>query len=136
MIEITSNPLSPDSIAAALSRAGNGALVLFTGMVRSPSQGKEVLFLEYEAYSDMAEKKLRQIVEEMRYKWQLHDVSISHRVGKLAVGDAALVVAVAAPHRREAFDACQYAVDRVKDIVPIWKKEVYRNGEAWVEHRE
>jgi molybdopterin synthase catalytic subunit len=134
MIEITTSALFPAAISDALIKATNGACVTFAGTVRSPSQGKEVLFLEYESYPEMAEKKLLQVEDEVKGKWHLHDVAIFHRVGRLAVGEAALVVAVAAPHRKEAFEACEYAVNRVKDLVPIWKKEFYADGESWVEH--
>jgi molybdopterin synthase catalytic subunit len=136
MIEITMNILSPSAISDALIKSTNGACVTFVGTVRSPSQGREVLFLEYEAYPEMAEKKLHQVVDEVKGRWRLEDVSISHRVGRVAVGEAALVVAVAAPHRKEAFEACEYAVDRVKQLVPVWKKEFYTDGESWVENQK
>lgn len=133
MIEITRNSLSPEQIINKVRKDSHGAVVTFVGTVRSPSQGKEVLSIEYEAYPEMAQKKLQQIVNEIKQKWQLHDVAIYHRVGKLRVGETSLVIVVAAPHRQEAFQACQFAVDRLKQIVPIWKKEVYQNGESWVE---
>jgi len=133
MIEITRNPLSPEKIIDKVRKDSHGAVVTFVGTVRSPSRGKEVLSIEYEAYPEMAQKKLQQIVSEIKQKWQLQDIAIYHRVGKLGVGETSLVIAVAAPHRQEAFQACQLAVDRLKQIVPIWKKEVYQDGESWVE---
>lgn len=134
MIEITSNPLSPEQIINKVRKDSHGAVVTFIGTVRSPSQGKEVLYLEYEAYEEMARKKLQQILKEINQKWQLQDVAISHRTGKVNAGETALVIVVASPHRQEAFEACQYAVDRLKQIAPFWKKEVYGKGESWVEH--
>lgn len=134
MIEITSGHLSPEQIINKVRKDRHGAVVTFIGTVRSPSQGKEVLYLEYEAYEEMARKKLQQIIDEINQKWQLQDVAISHRTGKVNAGETALVIVVAAPHRQEAFEACQYAVDRLKQIAPFWKKEVYKEGESWVEH--
>lgn len=108
-------------------------MVSFVGLVREQSKGKSVRYLEYDAYKEMAEKKLREIAGEIQSKWGLSDVAMCHRVGRLEVGETVLVIAIAAPHRKEAFEACQYAVDRLKQIVPIWKKEVYEDGEVWVE---
>ncbi len=133
MIEITKKRLSPEPIINRIRKDNHGAVVIFTGTVRSPSRGKEVLFIEYEAYSEMAQRKLQQIVNEVNQKWQLQDMAICHRVGRLRTGETSLVIVAAAPHRREAFEACQFAVDRLKQIVPIWKKEVYKDGESWVE---
>lgn len=133
MIEITKKRLSPEPIINRIKKDNHGAVVTFIGTVRSPSRGKEVLFIEYEAYSEMAQKKLQQIVNEINQKWQLQDMAICHRVGRLRTGETSLVIVAAAPHRREAFEACQFAVDRLKQIVPIWKKEVYKDGESWVE---
>lgn len=95
-----------------------------------------MLYLEYETYQQMAEAKLREIAGEIRQRWQLEDVAMVHRVGRLEVGDVAVVIAVGAPHRKEAFAACQYAIDRIKAVVPIWKKEVFEDGEVWVEGEE
>jgi molybdopterin synthase catalytic subunit len=133
MIEITEKPLVPEQVINRVHRKEtHGAVVSFIGIVRGYSAGKKVLFLEYEAYKEMAEKKLREIAEEIKSRWQLEDLAISHRIGHLEVGEPVLVVVVAAPHRQEAFAACQYAIDRLKQIVPIWKKEVWEGGESWV----
>jgi len=134
MVEITSDPVSPETIINKVRKDNHGAVVTFVGTVRSPSQGKEVLFIEYEAYPEMAYKKLQQIVDEIKQRWQLQDVAICHRIGRLQVGETSLVIAVAASHRQEAFQACQYAIDRLKQIAPVWKKEVYQDGESWVEY--
>jgi molybdopterin synthase catalytic subunit len=126
VVEISDNPIHPERVIREVEREANGAVVTFVGTVRSPSQGKEVLYLEYEAFKEMGERKLRQIAQEISARWQLADVAICHRVGRLGVGETSLVIAVAAPHRQQAFEACQYAIDRLKQIVPIWKKEIYR----------
>lgn len=133
MFQITEAPISPEAIVDKVRGEGYGALVTFVGTIRGHSQGKRVLYMEYEAYKEMAEKKLRQIGEEIRARWGLKDVALCHRVGRVGVGETALVVVVAAPHRKEAFEACQYAIDRVKRIVPLWKKEVREDAAVWVE---
>ncbi|MBI2867499.1 MAG: molybdenum cofactor biosynthesis protein MoaE [Chloroflexi bacterium] len=132
MIEIADRPVAPQEVEARLQRAIHGAVVTFAGTVRSPSEGKVVRYLEYEAYPGMAEKKMAQIEAEARARWLLEDIIIVHRIGRLEVGEASLVVAVAAQHRKEAFEACRWAVDTVKETVPVWKKEVWLEGAAWV----
>jgi len=109
-----------------------GAIVTFLGTVRSHSRGRKVQHLEYEAYPEMAEKKLEEIGREMQERWGIR-TAIVQRVGHLEVGEASVAIAAAAPHRREAFEAARYAIDRLKEIVPIWKKEVYEGGEEWIE---
>ena len=131
-IEITAAPISTESVAEKVKQDCYGALVTFTGMVRDNSEGYKVLFMEYEAFQEMAYNKLAEIAEEVRVRWQPLDIAISHRVGRLEVGEVALAIAVASPHRKEAFAACQYAVDRIKEIVPIWKKEIREDGGVWV----
>ena len=136
MIEVTESPLSLEAIINEVRREDYGAVVSFMGTVRALSQGKKVLSLEYEAYKEMVEKKLQEIIGEISKKWQLQDIAICHRIGKLKVGEIAVVIAVAAPHRRGAFDACQYAINRLKEIAPIWKREIYEDGKCWVENPE
>lgn len=136
LIQIAMRPISTGRVTQAVRKHEHGAVVTFTGTVRNTSRGKRVLYLEYETYQKMAEAKLRQVADEIRQRWQLHDVAMVHRVGRLEVGDVAVVIAVGAPHRKEAFAACQYAIDRIKAIVPIWKKEVFEDGEVWVETEE
>jgi len=109
-----------------------GAIVTFQGTVRRHSRGREVQHLEYEAYPEMAEAKLREIGQEIQERWGVR-AAIVQRVGHLEVGEASVAIAVAAPHRREAFEAARYAIDRLKEIVPIWKKEFYEGGEEWIE---
>ena len=107
MIEITREPLDPEAITAKVRHDSNGAIVTFLGTTRDSTAGRRVLRLEYEAYRPMADNKLAQIVEEMKQRWAIQDAAIAHRLGRLAIGDVSLVVAVASPHREAAFDACR-----------------------------
>jgi len=132
LIEITKNVLDPKLVTESVKNDSNGAVVTFVGITRRISEGKVVLYLEYEGYEVMATKKLEEISEEIKIQWPLVEVSISHRLGRLEIEEISLVVAVASPHRKEAFSACSRVVDRIKEIVPIWKKEVFEDGEAWV----
>lgn len=133
MIEILDEPLSPSRCLEAVRRPGSGGVVTFVGAVRDESGGKRVRFLEYEAYEPMAVTKLRQIVAEASARWPVNAMAIQHRVGRLEIGEDAVVIAVSCPHRGDAFDACEYAINRLKEIVPIWKKEYGEHGEVWVE---
>ncbi len=132
MIVLTTSSLESDPVTASVRRDSNGAVVTFLGATRRTSEGKEVLYLEYEAYEPMARKKLEEIRREVMEKWSLQDVAIAHRFGRLEIEDLSLIVAVASPHRKEAFQACAYIVDRIKESVPIWKKEVFTDGQVWV----
>jgi molybdopterin synthase catalytic subunit len=132
MIEITHQSLDPERITSQVRKDTNGAVVTFLGSTRNFSEGKRVLKLEYEAYEEMALKKLEEVRQEARAEFGIDDVAISHRIGPVDIGQISLVVAVASPHRKEAFLACHKVVDRVKEIVPIWKKEVFEDGSRWV----
>ena len=132
MILITRDPLDQQAITATVRSHSNGGVVTFLGTTRDETDGRRVMYLEYEAYDQMAEKILSRIAEEIDERWGIRNVSIAHRFGHMAVGEISLVIAVASPHRAEAFAACQYAVDRIKKDVPIWKKEVFEDGEVWV----
>ena len=132
MIEITENPLQPEEVTARIRRDTNGGVVTFLGVTRLYNEGRKVEYLEYEAYRPMADKKLAEIAQAIKDNWGLEDVAISHRLGRLQIGEISLVVAVASPHRRQAFEACQYAVDKIKEIVPIWKKEAFEGGQVWI----
>ena len=136
MIYIISEPLNPQEVTDLVRKDGNGAVVTFLGTTRDFSEGRNVLYLEYEAYQPMAEDMLRQIAQEVRDRWGIEDMAIAHRVGKLEVGEISLVVALASPHRKDAFEASAYALDRIKAMVPIWKKEVFQGGEVWVGSHE
>ena len=136
LIEITHEPLDPEAITDKVRKDTNGAVVTFLGTTRSVTGGRKVLHLEYEAYRPMAANKLADIVGEMRERWSIEDIAIGHRLGHVEIGDVSLVVAVASPHRKDAFAACQYSVDRIKQMVPIWKKEFFEGGEVWVGSQE
>jgi molybdopterin synthase catalytic subunit len=132
LFEITMEAISADEVASRLADPANGAVVTFIGVVRDETDGREVQYLEYEAYSEMAEETLRQIGDEVRARWQtIRKVAIVHRVGRLQVGETAVVIALSAAHRPELFDALRYSIDRLKEIVPVWKKEVFVDGAEW-----
>ena len=132
---VTHDPLSADPVIRAVTRPHTGAVVSFVGTVRNVSGGRAVAHLEYEAYEGMAVAKMQQLAAEMRVRWpHVADVAIVQRIGHLEVGEIAVVIAVSSGHRDEGcFEACRYAIDRLKEIVPIWKKEVTPEGEAWIE---
>ena len=132
MIELTDQPLDPERITDAVRRDSNGAVVTFLGTTRNHFEGKRVVRLDYEAYEEMAVKKMAEVRQELQARYSIEDIAIAHRVGTVDIGQISLVIAVASPHRREAFFACHEAVDRIKEIVPIWKKEVYEDGSRWV----
>jgi molybdopterin synthase catalytic subunit len=130
---VDSAPLSLDALIAEVTGPEMGGVVTFTGCVRNHARGESIDHLEYEAYAPMAEKEMRKIVDAVRARWPHVAIALSHRVGSLAVGDAAVMIAAAAPHRAEAFEACRFAIDRLKASVPIWKKEFATSGSYWVE---
>ena len=132
MIRITDKLIDPESVTNTVRSDSNGAVITFLGTTRDTTAGRTVKYLEYEAYRPMADQTLEQIVVEIKGKWSILDVAVAHRLGRLEIGDISLVVAVSAPHRGDAFLACQYSVDRIKQIVPIWKKEMFEDGEIWV----
>lgn len=132
LFQVTSEPLSAGSLIERVLTPGDGAVVTFTGTVRDNTEGRRVVALEYEAYAQMAEAEMARIGVEMVEKWGLHGIAMRHRVGKLAVGEASVVIATAAAHRREAFEACSEALDLLKVRVPVWKKEYFEDGEHWV----
>jgi MoaE-MoaD fusion protein len=129
---IQEEPLDPRAVEALVEDPASGAMVTFVGRVRDNARGKGVDLLEYEAYPAAAERMMAQIAEEITDRWGTDRVAITHRTGRLGVGEASVVIAVAAPHRAEAFAACQYAIERLKEIVPIWKKEHYADGAVWI----
>jgi molybdopterin synthase catalytic subunit len=130
---VDAQPLSMDALLAEVSGPSMGGVVTFTGVVRNQARGSEIDHLEYEAYAPMAEKELRKIVEAIALRWPQVRIALSHRVGRLAIGDAAVMIAAASPHRAEAFEACRFAIDTLKKTVPIWKKEFATSGAYWVE---
>jgi molybdopterin synthase catalytic subunit/molybdopterin converting factor small subunit len=129
---VTDEPLSLEAAAAEVADERAGAVATFTGTVRRQSRGREVTNLEYEAYAEMAEEVMAKIARDLEVSYELCSVAIHHRVGRLEVGEASVVVAVSAPHRQDALAACKDAIDRLKETVPLWKKEVYEGGEEWI----
>jgi molybdopterin synthase catalytic subunit len=132
LFEITEAPLSLDAMVAAIRQDACGAIASFLGIVRGVARGRKVDHLEYDAYPEMAIAKMRQIGDEIRTRWPVDRIAIAHRVGRLGVGEASVAIAVASPHRHEALQACAYAIERLKEIVPIWKKEVWSDGAEWI----
>ena len=133
MFEIVQDILDARTLAQTVASESDGAIATFSGIVRATNKGKKVLFLEYEAYPEMAVKMMERIGEEVKATWGLESLRIQHRVGRLNVGETSVIIVVSSPHRDDSFAACQYAIDRLKRIVPIWKKEVFEDGEVWVE---
>ena len=133
MIEITEEPISPENIVNRVKTDQSGCVVTYIGLIRQYSQGKQVLSVEYSDSEGKAEGRLEEIESKTRQKWQLSNMAICHRLGKLNVGDINLVVAVASAHRQEGFLACQYAIDQFKQKMPTSKKETYQDGSTWSE---
>jgi molybdopterin synthase catalytic subunit len=131
--KVVQHPLSPDAAANAVEDAGAGGIVVFLGVVRNETGGRAVKFLEYEAHASMAEAKMREIGDQLRARWpSVKAVTMLHRVGRLEIGEASVLIAISAAHRAEAFDACRCAIDTLKRTVPVWKKEHFEDGEVWV----
>jgi molybdopterin synthase catalytic subunit len=132
-VALTTAPLDPQSLTALVSRDTDGAVASFVGVVRNQNAGRRVLFLEYEAYEALAVKALDHIVGEARGAWPDTRLAVHHRIGRLEIGEASIIIAAASPHRAHAFAACRYVIERVKQIVPIWKREHFEGGEVWLE---
>jgi molybdopterin synthase catalytic subunit len=130
MITVTSEPIDLRQILSGLATPASGGMDMFVGTVRNNADGREVSGLEYTAYVPMAEKLMGEIETEIRARWPVHRVALVHRVGLLAVGEVAVVTAVSSAHRREAFEACRHAIERIKADVPIWKKEIAAHSAA------
>jgi molybdopterin synthase catalytic subunit len=130
---LTRSPISASDLAGQLRAAQDGAVVVFEGIVRNHSRGHTTLYLEYEAYAPMAIRKMEEIGKEARQKFAMDSMGMIHRLGRLEIGETSVAIIVAAEHRRAAFEACQYAIDRLKQIVPIWKKEYFADGAVWAE---
>ena len=132
VIEIADGPIAVDRALSAVADPGAGAVVLFLGVVRDNARGQRVTRLEYEAYEALARREMEKIAATIGSRWPTTRVAIIHRTGRVAVGEASVAVTVSAPHRAEAFEAARYAIDTLKLTVPIWKKEIWESGEAWV----
>lgn len=134
-IIVNENSIDVASLEASVAAVTNGAICTFVGQVRRQSRGREVEYLEYRAYVPMAEKQLLKIAQEAEERWGC-EVAIQHRFGKIVLGEASVVVAVGSPHRAEAFEACRWCIDTLKENVPIWKREVCPDGTFWIEGDE
>ena len=135
LVAITSAPLDLQALIAetAADAAGDGAITSFAGLVRDHNQGRRVSFLEYEAYEPLAVRGLNRIIDEAREAWPGARLGIHHRIGRLEIGEASIIIVAVSPHRGDAFAACRYAIERVKQIVPIWKHEHFEGGDVWLE---
>ena len=131
-IELTDSPLDPQRAISQVASDNCGAIDVFIGTVRNSTQNKDVQRLDFEAYKGMAIKEMRKIAIAAKEKWPVEKIAIHHRDGVLQIGDIAVVIAVSTPHRKASFEACQYAIDSLKETVPIWKKEIFTDGEVWV----
>jgi molybdopterin synthase catalytic subunit len=135
LVAVTPHPLDLPALTSAIadSHTGDGAVASFIGLVRKQNQGRRVSFLEYEAYEPLAVRALNRIVDEAQETWPAVRLGVHHRTGRLELGEASIIIVAAAPHRAEAFAACRYAIERVKQIVPIWKHEHFEGGDVWLE---
>ena len=133
LYQITRDPIDAQAIARQMLRQADGAICVFEGVVRDHSKGKPTRYLEYEGYETMALKKLEEIGGFVRQAWEIGTVAIVHRLGHMDIGVTSVAVIVTSSHRRAAFDACHYAIDKLKKVVPIWKKEFFEDGEVWIE---
>jgi len=129
---VTEEPLSLEAVVDEVTDESAGAVATFLGTVRRESRGRTVLYLEYEAYAEMAEDVMAQLAAELEQRYELWAVAIHHRVGRVEIGEASVAIAVSAPHRQDALAACKDAIDTLKQTVPLWKKEVYEGGEEWL----
>ena len=136
MFEVTTEPLDARRAESAVTHARAGAISTFTGIVRDTSRGRTVTHLEYEAFAEMATAQMRKIADEIADRWPETRVAMAHRTGRLEIGEASVVVSVSAPHRVAAIAACQWGIDRLKESVPIWKKEHAADGTYWIEGDE
>jgi MoaE-MoaD fusion protein len=133
LVELTNDPISVESVARRVVPPECGATVTLDGYVRRFTSGRETLYLVYEAYKPMALKEMRKLVEQAKRDFEVSAVGIVHRLGRLEIGETSVVISVAAPHRGAAFAACEWLIRELKRTVPIWKKEIYADGEMWVE---
>jgi molybdopterin synthase catalytic subunit len=131
--ELTTDPVSVESVARRIISSDCGATVTLDGYVRQFTKGRETLYLIYEAYEEMALKEMKKLIDAAREEFEISHAGIVHRLGRLDIGETSVVISVAAPHRKAAFEACEWLIRELKRTVPIWKKEVYADGEHWVE---
>ena len=131
--DVVTGPIDARELEVAVTHAGAGAICTFTGIVRDNSRGQSVTHLDYEAYAEMAVPQMRKLGDEIKQRWPEARVAMAHRTGHLEIGEASVVVCVSAPHRHEAIEACHWGIDRLKESVPIWKKEHAADGTFWIE---
>lgn len=131
-IQIFDHPLQPQICIDWVTSESTGGIATFIGTVRNQTKGKEVVRLEFEAYESMALSEMQKIALQASEKWPINKILIHHRVGHLSITDIAVIIAVSTPHRKAAFEACQFAIDTLKETVPIWKKEIFKDGAVWV----
>ena len=131
--QLVREPIDVGSLVRHVRAAEDGAIVAFDGFVRNQSHHRVTLYLDYEAYESMALTKMREIGDELHNNYAIHCVAIVHRLGRLEIGETSVFIAVSAPHRAAAFDACRYAIDTLKRTVPIWKKEYFEDGAVWAD---
>jgi molybdopterin synthase catalytic subunit len=137
LVEVTEVPLSLDRLVAFVGSSKAGAISTFSGTTRDNFQGKKVVHLEYEAYTPMAEKELHKLARQVQEKWpDVLKVALAHRIGKVDIGEASVVIAISSPHRTDSLEAVQFAINEIKAVVPIWKKEFYEEGGVWKENAE
>lgn len=133
---ITEEPLDPRDVAHRVQADEDGAVLVFEGVTRNHHEGRQVRYLEYEAYRPMADRKIHELLREISEKWDIDRAAVAHRLGRVDIGETSMVVAVSAPHRRPVFEATLHFVDRLKEVVPIWKKEHFEGGSAWINDPE
>ena len=136
LFEITREPIDIAGLRARLLEGDSGAVVIFDGVARNNTKGRRTLYLEYEGYEPMALRTMEQIGRELHERWPINRVGIIHRLGRIDITESSVVIVVTSAHRKIAFEACHYAIDRLKKIVPIWKKEYFEDGAVWVENQE
>ena len=132
LIHISDKPLELEKISQMVTDDGCGAIDIFVGTVRDQTKGKRVLKLDFEAYEKMAISEMAKLAEEAAERWPVKKMAIHHRVGTLGIGETAVIIAVSTPHRNASFEACKFVIDTLKQTVPIWKKEIFEDGEVWV----
>ena len=136
IFEITREPIDIAGLRARLLEGDSGAVVIFDGVARNNTKGRRTLYLEYEGYEPMALRTMEQIGSEVHECWPINRVGIIHRIGRIEITESSVVIVVTSAHRKVAFEACHYAIDRLKKIVPIWKKEYFEDGAVWIENQE
>jgi molybdopterin synthase catalytic subunit len=133
VIRLQTEPIRVEELIDSVRAPGDGAIAVFVGTVRDHNRGRRVLYLEYEAYPEMAESEMQRLVEQAKSRFEASSIAIVHRTGRLEIGEASVAVAVSAKHRGPALEACRSLIDTFKRTVPIWKREVFQDGEVWIE---